>query len=490
MSFSSGRRWRIGLNVCVSIVSALALVIMVNYLAARHFVRGDWSNNNPHKLSALSLHLLQSMTNQVKITVFFDKEASLFSSVSTLLNEYKLASRRIQVDYIDYLRNPGAAQLIKERYKLVGEDMDRNLVIFDSNKAKVVYEKELSDLDISRVVSGESKEVKRSTFKGELLFTSAILNVIDNRRPKAYFVSGHNELDPGNPNPKGFSKMADLCETLNIERDKVTLGKNSIPADCDLLVLAGPERKLLREELEELNRYLEQGGRFFLLLNNLDRTGLETVLSAWGVRVGDDLVFDAKSPSNISSDQTIIVTNYLTSSHPIVKPLLRSQLRIYLPRSVSQQPSSKQDPDSARVSELAASSENGVAMANIKDGVAYPDPLHDKRGAIPFIAAVEKGSVQGISADKGATRLVVAGDSLFLSNMMLDFSANRDFAVLAINWLLDRTQLMGGIAPRPVKEFQLVMTPYQMTATRWFLMAGMPGGVMLIGLVVWWRRRH
>jgi hypothetical protein len=142
------------------------------------------------------------------------------------------------------------------------------------------------------------------------------------------------------------------------------------------------------------------------------------------------------------------------------------------------------------VSELAASSENGVAMANIKDGVAYPDPLHDKRGAIPFIAAVEKGSVQGISADKGATRLVVAGDSLFLSNMMLDFSANRDFAVLAINWLLDRTQLMGGIAPRPVKEFQLVMTPYQMTATRWFLMAGMPGGVMLIGLVVWWRRRH
>jgi hypothetical protein len=59
------------------------------------------------------------MTNQVSIKVLFNKEDALYSSVSALLNEYQLANRRLQVDYIDYIRNPGSAQLIKER-KLLG----------------------------------------------------------------------------------------------------------------------------------------------------------------------------------------------------------------------------------------------------------------------------------------------------------------------------------------------------------------------------------
>ena len=42
-SFSLSRRWSIRLNVSVAILAALALVLMVNYLAARHFTRLPWS---------------------------------------------------------------------------------------------------------------------------------------------------------------------------------------------------------------------------------------------------------------------------------------------------------------------------------------------------------------------------------------------------------------------------------------------------------------
>jgi ABC-type uncharacterized transport system involved in gliding motility auxiliary subunit len=343
------------------------------------------------------------------------------------------------------------------------------------------------------VVAGTTKEIKRSTFKGELVFTSAILNVIDSRRYKAYLVQGHNELNPEDDSINGFSKMAGLFQQLNIQTEKFSLGKAGVPSDCDLLMLAGPGSRLSPEELTALNRYLEQGGRLFLLLNNRGRTGLESLLANWGVRVGDDVVMDTQSSLKSQSgaiDQPIVVTNYVTASHPIAKGLLRYQLQIFQPRSVTQLTGAKQEPDSARVSELAASSENSVAVVSFKDGVPYPNALFDKPGPVSIIAAVEKGSVQGISLDKGATRIVVAGDSMFLCNGMINWSANRDFAVLAINWLLDRTQLMGGIAPRPIKEFQLVMTPNQMTAARWFLLAGMPGSVMVIGLAVWWRRRH
>lgn len=497
-SFSSARRWTIGLNVMVSVAAALALVLMVNYLAARHFTREHLNPDDQYKLSALTLQLLQSTSNQVKVVVFFDKEDSLYSSVSSLLNEYQLASPRLAVEYVDYLRNPGAAQLIKERYKLDfgGDNSFRNLIIFDSGSArKIIYDKELYDLDFSDALAGKSREVRRSDFKGELVFTSAILSVTESRRPKAYFLAGHGEKNPLNDEAvAGYSQFATLLQQNNIQVETLVLGANGVPPDCQLLIIAGPRNRYEPKELEQIDDYLDHGGRLLALLNNIGRSGLERVLANWGVQVDDDLVFDTqttgKSQESIPSNVDMVVTNYPTQGHPIVRPLLQSRLHLFLARSVDSLPTAKQDADAPRVDVLAASSQSGVAMYDIRDGTAYPNPLRDRHGEIPVIVAVEKGSVQGISPDRGSTRMVVAGDSTFLGNQLIDSLANRDFALLAVNWLLDRSRLMGGIGPRPIKEFRLVMTQTQITAVRWILLAGLPGSVLLIGVLVWLRRQN
>ena len=84
---------------------------------------------------------------------------------------------------------------------------------------------------------------------------------------------------------------------------------------------------------------------------------------------------------------------------------------------------------------------------------------------------------------------MVTGDSFFLSNQMIDSGANRDFAGHAVNWLLDRTELLAGIGPRAVREYKLNLSQTQMVAVRWALLGGMPGAVLFIGLLVWLRRR-
>ncbi len=116
-SFSGPRRWSIGFNVVVSVLAALALVIMANYLAARHFTRWLWMAENPYRLTELTLDLLHSLTNQVKVVVFWDQRDApgIYSAVSALLNEYQLASPMLAVETVDYMRNPSAAVLIKER---------------------------------------------------------------------------------------------------------------------------------------------------------------------------------------------------------------------------------------------------------------------------------------------------------------------------------------------------------------------------------------
>ena len=106
------------------------------------------------------------------------------------------------------------------------------------------------------------------------------------------------------------------------------------------------------------------------------------------------------------------------------------------------------------------------------------------------MAAVEKGGIRGVSADRGATRLMVVGESIFLGNETIDKVANRDFASHAVNWLLARNEMLVGLGPRPIKEYKLTMTTGDLASVRWILLLGMPGAVLLLGLIVWARRRN
>lgn len=178
-SFAPTRRWRAGFNTVISVASLLALVVMANYLAARHHQRYQWSAADRFGLSPQTRQLLRALTNEVGVVVFFDTRDPLFSWVSGLLREYQFASPRVTVKTVDYDRYPDEALLIKAKYKLpVSEDKD--MVIFEANgRSKIVYHSELSDFDLQGLLRGETKEIKRTGFKGEEFFNAAILSVTD-----------------------------------------------------------------------------------------------------------------------------------------------------------------------------------------------------------------------------------------------------------------------------------------------------------------------
>jgi hypothetical protein len=136
--------------------------------------------------------------------------------------------------------------------------------------------------------------------------------------------------------------------------------------------------------------------------------------------------------------------------------------------------------DAPRVEEIAFTGTNAFLQGNSTF----------KPQAIPLMVAVEKGELKDVVAEHGATRILVVGDSVFLANHQLDLMGNRDFAGTAINWLLDRTQLLGDIGPRPVIYYRLVMTKAQLRSTQTILLVGMPGAILGLGVVVWFRRRN
>ncbi|PYI88750.1 MAG: hypothetical protein DME26_02945 [Verrucomicrobia bacterium] len=490
-SFSRGRKFVVGLNVGIGLAAAFALVVMVNYLAARYFIRAHWASSAQAKLSPRTIRVLQSLTNNVKVIVYFNKEddPDLYEQVWALLKEYKFASPKIELELVDYLRDPAGGRAIQIKYRR-GDVADKNMVIFDAaGSPEYVRATELSEYDYEKLLARESSEVKRTHFKGEQRFTSAIFRATHPRPLKAYYLQDHGEHDlNGTQTGIGYSALVDVLRESKVKVDSLSLlGTREVPIDCNLLIIAGPTNPFLPDELEKIDRYLNQGGRMLMLFNHAVAsrpTGLESIMAKWGVAVGNDMIIDKENTND--GGLSLITSGF--GSHPIVKGLLRQRLFLVMPRSIGKTQSGIPTADAPRVEELAFSGPQSIAATDFSGGAVRARPT-DRRGPASLMVAVERGSIKGVSAERGATRLVVAGDSSFLANGVIDSAANSDFAVQAVNWLLDRSELLAGIGPRPIAEYKLTITAGELSKVLWLLLAGMPGLVLFLGLVVWARRR-
>ncbi|MBM3822834.1 MAG: hypothetical protein FJ404_08120 [Verrucomicrobia bacterium] len=498
-SFRPGREWGIGLNVALGAAALLAIVVMANYLSARHFRRWDLTGDPRFQLSAMTLGLLRSVTNDVEVTILIDpaESATLYGAVTGLLDAYENASPRIKVHRIDPTRAPGAAQLALARHK-IAEAEGKNLVLFShQQRVKPVFERELVDYDLDTAVrsamAGATNAIKRKSFKGELQFSSAIYAVLEPRADKAYFVTGHREFSPdNNERAKGYSQFAGILTSRSIDFETLSLrGAQEVPPDCRLLIIAGPLDPFQPDEAAKVERYLNRGGKALMLfgieplLYGKPGVGqLDRVLAAWGVQVGGSLVYDREESV---SGQDLLVTRF--GSHPIARAMTDAQLYFALPRPVRPVENKPSGADAPQVTELLLTGPKAVTASDISAEKVRIHPAKDRTGTVSLAVAVERGAIQGISDGHGSTRLVVIGDPSIFANRTIDSVANRDFAGLVLNWLLDRSELLGGIEPRPFKEYQLALSQEKSFWLRWSLLAGVPGACLLPGVLVWFRRR-
>ena len=487
-SFSPHRKWLIGLNVTLLVLLVLAVVVMVNYLSRDYFVRLHVSTQNKVKLFPRTVSLLHSLTNSVKVTLYYDKEDPFYSTISELLNEYHSVNPKISLRVIDYLRDPGAAQLLRTNanYPFLSLASAKNLIIFDggNQRIKAVDGNALVKYVTSEALNDNKVEFTRKPmlFEGERAFTSALIAVTSPKPFKTYFLTGHGEHPIDSDDDQyGYRKFATLLQSENyIRAETISLldTNHPVPSDCNLLVIAGPRTRIDSPELTMIDQYLAQGGRLLALFNVLSLshgdTGLEAILAKWGINVSNDVIVD---PERHIGEDDVIVASF--STHPIVNPLIGFQLHMILPRAIGKSPSPVPAAQAPKVEEIAFSGPRSY-IRGAHPGTPRADPL---------MVAVEKGGVKGVITERGTTRIVAVGDSIFLANHQIESAAHREFVALAVNWLLDRPQLVEGIGPQAVTEYRLVMSNSQLRAAQWILLGGMPGSVLLLGGVVWLRRR-
>lgn len=486
----SARTLRAGTSA-IAIVLAAAILVGVNYLAARHWARGDWTSTRIYSLSEQTRKILAGLKEPVRVTVFMTSSARLYQPVRELLSRYQAVSPKIEVEYLDPTRNVARAEALLKEF-----GVRQNTVVFRSgDRKKYVEEDKLADFDFAAAQTGGTPTIK--AFKGEEAFTSAILAVSEERQPKIVFTQGHNEasLDSGDRG-RGYSQAKQL-----LERDNMTvatwssLGKDDLPAGTDVVVVAGPRTAFLAPEAGALAKHLEGGGHALIMLDPVlpgagappADLGLGDLLGRYGIRLGNDIVVDPANALPMVGAETVLANRFGTS--PIVRSLSAEQLPVVFPlaRSVTK---AEKPPEGVAETMLVETSPEGWGETNLKALAEGNGSIQKEAGDTPgpVSIAVSVGPADEKKADGKSARLVVIGNSRFAADGSIANGGNGVLLANAVHWLTGSEKQIG-IAPKTMEQASLSLTDAQVRRIGIFAVAGLPGLAILLGLWVWYRRR-
>jgi len=436
----------------------LGIVVVVNYISSLRGYRVDFTQNKQYSLSPQTVKIIRSVKHPVTITAFYRPDSWNYEDVRILLDQYKeLGKGKIRVRFVDPDKNPGLA-------RAYGITMS-GTTVFECQGRK-----------------------EETTGSEEQDFTSALLKVISTGRKKVYFLEGHGERDPESYDNLGYSYAKEALEREHYTVEKLNLlTQKTIPEACDVLVIAGPEKPLMKEEVEEIRKYLGRGGRLLLMTEPPPAPGLGELLKDYGVEVQEDLVLDPGAflaRGFFAEISTPVVAGSRIKWHEITRPLTQARgVALFFPtvRSFRKEES---PPSGVTVESLLETTDQSWGEENPREP-RYDEGV-DPKGPLTIALAIERE--MGGKEGKKRARIVVVGDADFACNQFFRGTYNADFFMNAVNWLAEEEALVS-IRPKEPERRELTMDVRARRLMFLTTIVILPALCIFLGGVVWWRRR-
>jgi gliding motility-associatede transport system auxiliary component len=427
----------LGLVACGAFVFALAY---------RHNLRIDLTANRGYTLSPHARKILADLDRDVHVTVFVRAEDPRTPFIKDLLWRVASESPRVSYEFVDINRSPATA----ERY-----GVDRyGALVFQSGQRR----RDIGNPD-------------------ESLVMSAILAVTREQARVVYFVTGHGERSPTESDRKAGGSIAAraLEDDLFEVRALSLIPPTGVPLDAAVLVVAGPRKDFLPEEMTGLEAYLSRGGNLLLLLDPEAPETLVAFAARWGVTPLADVVVDPLGRLAAGEGETFKVAE-LARSFPVsgtleTAPVLSSARPLRV--------------DPPGTDEAVAFLQTSTASYARAAGQPHRDATQ-RVGALTVGVALFR--TDGVGGRGG--RLIVIGDSDFASNGVIEYLGNKDLLVNSVSWLAGDASLIAARAQtKALGREQFFVTEAQGKMAFWLATVAQPLAFLLLGALVVVRRR-
>ncbi len=497
-----GHRTGKTLRLRLGVAAVVLLILATNVSGARIPGRLDLTRGRLYTLSDGTRNILGALPVPVFITLYASPELpvqlqSVLRDIRDTLADYRVLGRgNVVIAEKDPVSDEAAA---KEAQEAGIQQMQFNVV------GQGEFQMKSGMLGIGITARGQTKSLPFVQDTGDLEYrlTMLINTLTEREKKKIVFVGGHGEKPAG----EMTALRAQLQSQFTVEDVSLT-GRTTLPQDAAAVVVAGPTQTLPAAAERVLQEYLADGGAGLFLLDGVqpdlqnmmgreNGSGALDLLADVGVMVNPDIVYDLRSHETVqmgSSFQMLLVPYpfWITAQPASSSPVTSRLEHVVLPWGSS---ISVSDPVAA------AAGYTIVPLLQTSDaaGAASPTSPLDPRVNFPqeglskqTVAVALQGSapVDASSAMKPKGRIVVTGDSDFLTDQMVGNNAtNLAFALNAFSWMTEQESL-GDIqvkqraAPRLV--FSSAGQQSMLQYGNLILAAGLP---ILLGLSRLLRRR-
>ena len=252
-AFSGQRSTKMGMNSLLMVLFFSAILIIVNFLAARHSVRWDLSENQNFTLAPQTYRVLRALPHDVKVTVFTREKDPGYQVYKERLESYRQASTKLTVEFIDPEKQPKLA---------------KNYGIFRTDTA--IFES-----------GGQTIRVPSPS---EVELTGALLRISKDAKKRIVFVEGHSERSLEDKERNGLSIAKEALTRQGYDVGTLSLlQETTVPSNTTVLVLAGPRRAVTKDEQDRIQTYVEKGGHVLILVDPDTHAELESLLTYWGL---------------------------------------------------------------------------------------------------------------------------------------------------------------------------------------------------------------
>lgn len=427
----------------------VALVVValgaLQLTAERTNRRVDLTPGRTMSLSPVTRRVLGEVAAPLRMTIFYRRGTR--ERYADLAARLPVENRLVSVDLVDLDRHP-------ERAEALG--------VTTYGRAALEYEGRRA------VVPALSEEA----------LAGGVLQVVRGRARRIVFTAGHGERAPAG-GQDAYGRLVAALEAENYAPEGVSLVDGPVPADAELVVVAGPRHDFLLPELEALATYLKRGGGVLLLLEPGRLPLLAGFLGTMGIRLGNDFLVD-RDKRVLGTDGAAAVIELFKRGNPI-SDAIDSGVVLPSARTVDV----REPVSGVHAESIARTAATAWAMADpdrARRGDAPSEAAHDVPGAASVVVMAEVGG-----GDRRAGRLVVVGDADFASDAYLDLLGNRDLALNAVSWLAGEPAL-GGERTKERPEVLRPLSPLVLTTrqARTLFVAGVvvePALVLLAGAV-------
>ena len=485
-AFLKSRKARHG-TVAIAIVAVvIAIVIVLNVicnLLVGHFpsLKLDMTSDSSYALQEDTVDYVSHLSKDVTINVLmtrdnFEAGGSYLVQAATLMDKMISSSDgKLTVKYIDLTTNPNFTAPYTD---VDWTDSSQNymMVVECGEQYKVLKFDDCFEYDEESYYYSGTLDITGTKIEQTLVTT--ILNVTTEDKVVVDMITGNQEQD--------YSAISNLLSDNAYEVNEISLTTQDIDEDATVVVLYAPSVDLDESAVEKLSDWLDNGGDYGKTLIYIptadmpDTPVLDDFLIDWGISIDNGYVFETSNDYRVSSSSPyaflVDYGDYYTEN------LKNSDI----PVVVSDTHAINITDETTAHPLLTTSDKAGIFPLDADESWDYNDAVAGE----PINVAVEATKT---NTDEEASNLIVFGSYMMFNSNIMSYKSynNSAYLINIFNTVSDKKDMGITIETKSMDSTELGVTD---VATRNVVMVifviVIPIAVIVIGLVLWIRRRN